>query len=89
MHEVLVNRLGGLSLTWKSVFWLTYRPEMKVVVYRVRKTITQQHHNTCDNFFSIAEIVVHLPERTKTGRLTGSDQTVRAVRTCSDHYPGF
>ena len=28
MHEVLVNRLGGLSLPWKSVVRLTDRPDM-------------------------------------------------------------
>ena len=27
-------------------------------------------------FFSVTEIVVYLPERTNTGLLTGSDQTV-------------
>ena len=42
MHEVLVNRLGGLSLPRKSVVRLTDRPDMTVDVYRGRKTTMQQ-----------------------------------------------
>ena len=38
MHEVLVNRLGGLSLPRKSVVRLTDRPDMTLDVYRGRKT---------------------------------------------------
>ena len=41
MHEVLVNRLGGLSLPRKSVVWLTVRPDMTLDVYRGRKITTQ------------------------------------------------
>ena len=44
MHEVLVNRLGGLSLPRKSVVRLTDRPDMTLDVYRGRKTIQQQQH---------------------------------------------
>ena len=50
MHEVLVNRLGGLSLPRKSVVRLTDRPDMTLDVYRGRKTtiqpnlIVQLHH---------------------------------------------
>ena len=40
MHEVLVNRLGGLSLPRKSVVRLTDRPNMTLDVYRGRKTTT-------------------------------------------------
>ena len=43
MHEVLVNRLEGLSLPKKSVVRLTDRPDMTLDVHRGRKTITQQH----------------------------------------------
>ena len=41
MHEVLVNRLGGLSLPRKSVVTvrLTDSPDMTVDVYRGRKTM--------------------------------------------------
>ena len=41
MHEVLVNRLGGLSLPRKSVVRLTDRPDMTLDVYRGRKTTIQ------------------------------------------------
>ena len=42
MHEVLVNRLGGLSLPRKSMVRLTDRPDMTLDVYRGRKTTMQQ-----------------------------------------------
>ena len=42
VHEVLVNRLGGLSLPRKSVVRLTDRPDMTLDVYRGRKTTSQQ-----------------------------------------------
>ena len=42
MHEVLVNRLGGLSLPRKSVLRLTDRPDMTLDVYHGRKTTMQQ-----------------------------------------------
>ena len=45
MHEVLVNRLGGLSLPRKSVVRLTDRPDMTLDVYRGRKT-TMQHNSS-------------------------------------------
>ena len=37
MHEVLVNRLEGLSLPRKSVVRLSDRPDMTLDVYRGRK----------------------------------------------------
>ena len=40
VHEVLVNRLGGLSLPRKSVVRLTDRPDM-TDIYRGRKTTMQ------------------------------------------------
>ena len=40
VHEVPVNRLGGLSLPRKSVVRLTDRPDMTLDVYRGRKTTT-------------------------------------------------
>ena len=42
VHEVLVYRLGGLSLPRKSVVRLTDRPDMTIDVYRGRKTTTTQ-----------------------------------------------
>ena len=41
VHEVLVNRLGGLRLPRKSVVRLTDRPDMTLDVYRGRKTTMQ------------------------------------------------
>ena len=41
MHEVPVNRLGGLSLPRKCVVRLTDRPDMTLDVYRGRKTTTK------------------------------------------------
>ena len=52
MHEVLVNRLGGLSLHRKSVVRLTDRPDMTLDVYCGRKTTNQQINKSfsrCNN----------------------------------------
>ena len=46
MHEVLVNRLGGLSLPRKSVVRLTDRPDMTLDVYCGRKTTMQQQQQS-------------------------------------------
>ena len=45
MHEVLVNRLGGLSLPRKSVVRLTDGPDMTIDVYRGHKPTIQQYNN--------------------------------------------
>ena len=50
MHEVLVNRLGGLSLPRKSVVRLTDRPDMTLDVYRGRKTTIQQQQQPFGDF---------------------------------------
>ena len=42
MHEVLVNRLGDLSLPRKSVVRVTDSPDMTLDVYRGLKTTIQQ-----------------------------------------------
>ena len=47
MNEVLVNRIGSLSLPRKSVVRLTDRPYMTLDVYRGRKTTTQQRQLFC------------------------------------------
>ena len=47
VHEVLINRFGGLSLPRKSVVRLTVRPDMTLDVYRGRKTTTQQQKREC------------------------------------------
>ena len=49
MHEVLVNRLEGLSLPRKSVVRLTDRPDMTLDVYRGRKTTKQQSNVKISN----------------------------------------
>ena len=56
MHEVLVNRLGGLSLPRKSVVRLTDRPDMTLDVYRGRKT-TIQYNNTFGTDDGIGDII--------------------------------
>ena len=53
MHEVLVNRLGGLSLPRKSVVRLTDRPDMTLDVYRGRKTTMQQQQQQPRLVFTI------------------------------------
>ena len=47
VHEVLVSRLGGLSLPRKSVVRLTDHPDMTLDVYCERKTTTQQQCSSC------------------------------------------
>ena len=47
MHEVRVNRLGGLSLPRKSVAMITVRTDMTSAVYRGRKTTQQQQIYVC------------------------------------------
>ena len=44
MQEVLVNRLGSLSLPRKSVVRLTDRPDMTLDVY---SDVKQQYNNIC------------------------------------------
>ena len=59
MHEVLVNRLGGLSLPRKSVVRLTDRPDMTLDVYRGRKTTIQYNNlRASRNTFSGANAVL-------------------------------
>ena len=43
--QLLVNRLGGLSLPRKSVVRLTDRPDMTLDVYRGHKTTMQQQQH--------------------------------------------
>ena len=50
MQEVLVKRLGGLSLPKKSVVRLTDRPDMTLDVYRGRKTTIQQQSNNSQSY---------------------------------------
>ena len=49
VHEVPVNRLGGLSLPRKSVVRLTDRPNMTLDIFRGRKTVIQQQQPCSPN----------------------------------------
>ena len=50
VHEVLVNRLGRLSLPRKSVVRLTDRPDMTLDAYSGSKTTTQQQQQIVPSF---------------------------------------
>ena len=63
MHEVLVNRLGGLSLPRKSVVRLTDRPDMTLDVYRGRKTTIQQQHHGVSTLLKKLKIYSELQAR--------------------------
>ena len=65
MHEVLVNRLGGLSLPRKSVVRLTDRPDMTLDVYRGRKTTIQQQQLTYMGLFWYGNTIMTISQRTK------------------------
>ena len=62
VHEVLVNRLRGLSLPRKSVVRLTDRPDMTIDVYRGRKTTSQQQQQqqgiSVTNFELMSKIIL-------------------------------
>ena len=60
MHEVLVNRLGGLSLPRKSVVRLTDRPDMTLDVYRGRKTKLQQQQQFWSYYSLLMGSVIRL-----------------------------
>ena len=64
VHEVLVNRLGGLSLPRESVVRLTDHLDMTLDVYRGRKT-TMQHILF---FFFFFQILGDIPEFEKAVR---------------------
>ena len=70
MHEVLVNRLGGLSLPKKSVVRLTDRPDMTLDVYHGRKTTMQQQQQS-SNTPSYIELCINIIKLlTETSDLT-------------------
>ena len=58
MHEVLDNRLGGLSLPRKSVVRLTDRPDMTLDVYSGRKT-TMQHSSDKISYLTLFQLCAH------------------------------
>ena len=59
MHEVLVNRLGGLSLPRKSVVRLTDRPDMTLDVYHGRKKNNATTMQQCNNKNDIIKRYLH------------------------------
>ena len=73
MHEVLVNRLGGLSLPRKSVVRLTDRRDMTLDVYRGRKTTLQQHYTQSNEKVRCSHVKVSI---TKPYVLTYSNHGV-------------
>ena len=76
MHEVLVNRLGGLSLPRKSVVRLTDRPDMTLDVYRGRKTTVQQQQQqqrTCQK--KLWQDILYIEARTCSFEVLQSRKT--------------
>ena len=65
MHEVLVNRLGGLSLPRKSVVRLTDRPDMTLDVYRGRKTTIQPTNQYYKAFYANALLLYNSTSETE------------------------
>ena len=61
MHEVLVNRVGGISLPRKSVVRLVDCPDMTLDVYRGRKTTIQQQYKTLSYSEIDTVFFVHVP----------------------------
>ena len=79
MHEVLVNRLGGLSLPRKSVVRLTDRPDMTLDVYSGRKTKIQQQH-IFSSFGIIGLILSQFENRVPLKRGRGQSCTITLLR---------
>ena len=83
MHEVLVNRLGGLSLPRKSVVRLPDRPDMTLDVYRGRKTtIRQQHKMRMDKSLCQERLKSKTRDNYSIFTLTGTDEYGEHVHSC-------
>ena len=67
MHEVLVNRLGGLSLPRKSVVRLTDRPDMTLDVYHGRKTTIQYNTIQYKDILHTASSIIFVIHLLKEG----------------------
>ena len=77
MHEVLVNRLGGLSLSRQSVVRLTDRPDMTIDDYRGRKTTMQQqqqHTSLSRARIKTLHVHVHMTHMVKIDIITGHEK---------------
>ena len=79
MHEVLVNRLGGLSLPRKSVVRLTDRPDMTLDVYHGRETTIQQHDPSKLDFIAFKMSLILI--RKCTGVVNDVTCTLQSVIT--------
>ena len=77
MHEVLVNRLGGLSLPRKSVVRLTDCPDMTLDVYRGRKTTIQQYNS---------QLTLLHSERPKLHRVLAFLSAIGLIKGCKSVY---
>ena len=82
VHEVLVNRLGGLSLPRKSVVRLTDRPDMTLDVYCGLKTTIQQQQQQkrIPKPSPIYQVII------KTQPLENSSRPLQTVLTSNDQY---
>ena len=80
MHEVLVNRLGGLSLPRKSVVRLTDRPDMTLDVYRGRKT-TMQHATSISFLINIGKEIPFRGSVIMPYKFLTWEQTDHSIRT--------
>ena len=81
MHEVLVNRLGGLSLPRKSVVRLTDRPDKTLDVYRGRKTTIQQQqqHRRSPICTRVSGLILHFERPKSDPDLSGVASTFLIV----------
>ena len=57
VQEVLVNRLGGLSLPRKSVARLTDHPDMTLDVYRGCKTTMQKQQQCMEDELWVCDLL--------------------------------
>ena len=69
MHEVPINRLGGLSLPRKSVVRLTDRPDMTLDVDRGRKTTIQHIPCVPDHAIASSFMRLHTQKYTAKGQI--------------------
>ena len=81
MHEVLVNRLGGLSLPRKSVVRVTDRPDMTLDVYRERKTTIQQQQQQQYFMYYVFSRIYYVSRRSH-GRMAILAKCVTLLKYC-------
>ena len=91
MHELLVNRLGGLSLPRKSVVRLTDRPDMTLDVYRGRKTAMQQQQQQLARLqsFSVTDLMlsgIHVETDLKLRNISGCLIDLAPGNQCVTNY---